>query len=458
MLRIAGAVLPGDYQTVSFAEAHPEFGRRNRPGAGWKKTSEYTSWIEINSKGLRGAEIDYPKPPGEYRILVTGDSFTFAEQVNQQETFTQRLEDRLNAERHRASGTGCSNAGSNGWATANEAVYLTKEGVRFRPDVVVVALYLGNDVSDNYRRVATVQNAVEADLALRGADSFDGPRRILRRSELYTVFESGVLAKLPWWQDDGGSSSSDRRPPRTLAEAEEAWTITERLLDRMRDVSESQGARFMVMVVPSATAVAQRGGAGVKETDEDDEDERSEDDDEPGLRGSARHARRADRARQPDDARPPLADAPGRQSDQGAALLPPERPLDGGRPRRRGRRALRLPGRARPPTYSREQDEPESLEMTHVEARAAEAPAARRDSAARSAPAVRAPGLARTVARPFGLLVPLLAAGGRPATLRADPPGQLRHRTLPRSATRASGTSTSRASTAGSRPASSRPG
>lgn len=288
VLRVAGAVLPGDYQTVSFAEAHPEFGRRNKPGAGWKKTSEYTSWIEINSKGLRGAEIDYPKPAGEYRILVTGDSFTFAEQVNQDETFTQRLEDRLNAERggrrYRVL-----NAGSNGWATANEAVYLTKEGVRFQPDVVVVALYLGNDVSDNYRRVATVQNAVEADLALRGADSFDGPRRILRRSELYTVFESGVLAKLPFWQDDGGSSSSDRRPPRTLAEAEEAWAITEGLLDRMRDVSESQGARFVVMVVPSATAVAQRGGAGVKpalsganvETDEDDEE--GGEDEKPGF-------------------------------------------------------------------------------------------------------------------------------------------------------------------------------
>jgi hypothetical protein len=284
-LRIAGAALPGDYQTVSFAEAHPEFGRRNKPGAGWKKTSEYTAWIEVNSKGLRGAEIDYAKPTGETRVLVTGDSFTFAEQVNQDETFTQRLEDRLNAE----NGAGgphfrVLNAGSNGWATANEAVYLTKEGVRFRPDVVIVALYLGNDVSDNYRRVATVQNAVEADLALRGADSFDGPRRLLRRSELYTVFESGVLAKLPWWQDDGGSSASDRRAPRTQAEADEAWEITGKLLDRMRDVSESQGARFMVMVVPAATTVAQRGGTAVRETDDGDEEgDEADDDIKPGF-------------------------------------------------------------------------------------------------------------------------------------------------------------------------------
>jgi hypothetical protein len=281
-LRVAGAVLPGDYQTVSFAEAHPEFGRRNRPGAGWKKTSEFTSWIEVNSKGLRGAEIDYPKPPGEYRILVTGDSFTFAEQVNQDETFTQRLEDRLNAEQPGLNYR-VLNAGSNGWATANELVYLAKEGVKFKPDVVVVAFYLGNDVGDNYSRIATTQIAKDADLALRGADSFDGPRRILRKSEVYTVFESGVLAKLPWWGDNGGStSSSDRRAPRTLEEAQEAWAITESLLVRMRDVSESQGARFMVMVVPSATAVAQRGGTAVKETD-DEEEEESNDDIKPGF-------------------------------------------------------------------------------------------------------------------------------------------------------------------------------
>lgn len=280
VLRVTGALLPGDYQTVSFMEAHPEFGRRNRPGAGWKKTAEYTSWVEINSKGLRGREIDYPKPADEYRILVVGDSFTFGEQVNQDETFTQRLEDQLNQR-----GDGVTyrvlNAGSNGWATANEAVYLTKEGVRFQPDVVVVALYLGNDVSDNYRRVATIRVAEEADLALRGSDSFEGPRRILRRSQLYTVFESGVLAKLPWWQGDGSSSTSDRKPPRTLEEAQEAWQITEKLLDRMRDVSESQGARFVVMVVPAADVVAGRGGGKVRETDDDDEED--EPDVKPGF-------------------------------------------------------------------------------------------------------------------------------------------------------------------------------
>ena len=75
VLQIAGAILPGDYQTVSFAEAHPEFGRRNKPGAGWKKTSEYTSWIEVNSKGLQRRRDRLPEAgrrgphPGDRRLV-----------------------------------------------------------------------------------------------------------------------------------------------------------------------------------------------------------------------------------------------------------------------------------------------------------------------------------------------------------------------------------------------------
>jgi lysophospholipase L1-like esterase len=278
-LRVAGAVVPGDYQTTSFLEAHPEFGRRNRPGAGWKRTPEFTSWIEINSKGMRGPEVDYAKPPGEYRVLVLGDSFTFAEQVNQHETFPQLLEDRLNGTSGQKT-VRVLNAGSNGWATANELVFLAEEGVKYSPDLVIAALYAGNDVSDNYERVAVVRDAERADLAVRGADAFEGPRRILRQSMLYTVVETGVLAKLPWWQEGGGTAGGVRKPPRTLEEAEEAWRITATLLHRMRQVSESRGARFMTLVIPSATEAATRDRS---RNDNDLEEEEPADEARPGF-------------------------------------------------------------------------------------------------------------------------------------------------------------------------------
>ena len=268
-LRLAGAALPGEYQTSSFLESHPEFGRRNRPGQGWKRTQEYSSLIEINSKGLRGPEVDYAKPPGEFRILILGDSFTFAEQVNQHETYAHRLEERLNGNpvgtRFRVL-----NAGSNGWTTANQLVFLAEEGVKYAPDLVVVAFYAGNDASDNYRRVATIREAERADLALRGVDAFEGPRRILRRSTLYTVVETGVLAKLPWWSSTPPDTGM-RRAPRTLQEAQEAWSITASLLHRARQVAESQGGKLAVVVIPSASQVA--AGPRSKEPDADDEED-----------------------------------------------------------------------------------------------------------------------------------------------------------------------------------------
>ncbi len=279
-LRIAGPLLPGEYQTASFVETHPAFGRRNKPGAGWKKTSEYTSWVEISSKGLRGPEAEFAKPVGESRVLVLGDSFTFAEQVNLPDTFVQLLEDQLNS-----SGQATYrvlNGGSNGWATANELIYLAKEGVRYQPDVVVLAFYVGNDISDNFRRVAAARDAEEADLALRGVDALEGFRKLARASETYTLFESGVLSKILHLNSSSDADSSEaaiRSAPKTAEDGVEAWAITEGLIRRMDQIARSQGARFVVMVIPSADQVA----GNVRNRDEQDDPDDDDTVSAPGL-------------------------------------------------------------------------------------------------------------------------------------------------------------------------------
>jgi lysophospholipase L1-like esterase len=272
-LRIAGPLLPGEYQTASFVETHPSFGRRNKPGEGWKKTSEYTSWLEISSKGLRGPETEFDKPVGESRVLVLGDSFTFAEQVNLPETFVQRLEDQLNSSGQKQYRV--LNGGSNGWATANELIYLAKEGIRYQPDIVVLAFYVGNDISDNFRRVAAARDAEEADLALRGVDALDGFRKVVRASETYTLFESGVLSKISQLYPGSDADSSEaaiRAAPKTADDAVEAWAITEGLIRRMDQVAKSQGAGFVVMVIPSADQVAGNVRNRGEEDDPDDAD------------------------------------------------------------------------------------------------------------------------------------------------------------------------------------------
>jgi len=272
-IRLLGPLLPGEYQTASFVETNPSFGRRNRPGAGWKKHSEYATWVEINSKGLRGSEIEFTKPEGESRVLVLGDSFTFAEQVDLPETFVQRLEDQLNADG--GSTFRVLNGGSNGWATANELIYLANEGVRYRPDVIVLAYYVGNDTVDNFRRVAAVRDVENADLALRGVDDLEGFRRIARSSQAYTVFESGVLSKLPRLSAGLAADSSNaavRSAPKTAENGMEAWEITEALIHRMNEIAEGQGARLAVMIVPTAEQVPGNGRNRPVADDPDDDE------------------------------------------------------------------------------------------------------------------------------------------------------------------------------------------
>jgi hypothetical protein len=88
------------------------------------------------------------KPPGVFRILVLGDSYTEALQVQLEETFTAILEQTLNAH---ASATRFEvlALGQSGFGTADEYVRYLNYGVDYDPDLVVVAFLTGNDFRNN---------------------------------------------------------------------------------------------------------------------------------------------------------------------------------------------------------------------------------------------------------------------------------------------------------------------
>src|SRR5678815_4992596 len=59
-------------------------------------TVEFTTDIAINAQGVRDDEPVGPKPADERRIVVLGDSLVFSVQVQQTQTFCERLEQQLN--------------------------------------------------------------------------------------------------------------------------------------------------------------------------------------------------------------------------------------------------------------------------------------------------------------------------------------------------------------------------
>lgn len=108
---------------------------------------ETAQLYQTNSFGMRDREHQLEKPNGTYRILLLGDSFMEALQVPFERSFAPRLESMLKRTTGRP--TEVINAAVSGWGTDDELTYLKRYGQRFRPDLILVAMTMTNDVSDN---------------------------------------------------------------------------------------------------------------------------------------------------------------------------------------------------------------------------------------------------------------------------------------------------------------------
>ncbi len=123
----------------------PRLGWRNIPG--WQG-STFGGEVRINAKGLRDRDHPYDKPPGMKRLLVLGDSFTWGFGVDQRAMFTEVLERRLVRD---GKNWEIINTGVVGWGNDQEYLFLIDEGLRYEPDIVLLAFYTGNDMTDNHQ-------------------------------------------------------------------------------------------------------------------------------------------------------------------------------------------------------------------------------------------------------------------------------------------------------------------
>ena len=132
-----------------FYEFDRYLGWKNKPLAeGSFATPDSKTFVRINSKGLRDQEYEYAKPAGVYRILVLGDSFAWGYGVEQGKNFTDRLEELLNKS---VAGNLVEviNAGVSGYGSDQELLLLEREGMKYQPDLVLVAFATNDFTLDN---------------------------------------------------------------------------------------------------------------------------------------------------------------------------------------------------------------------------------------------------------------------------------------------------------------------
>jgi lysophospholipase L1-like esterase len=214
--------------------------------------------IETNSLGIRHAELG-PKADDEFRVLVIGDSITFGDYVQYDETYTAMLEERLSGRSRRIV---VINAGVPGASTSDELIQYLEIREAVDPDLVLVGMYL-NDVQDSHRFYARRLPRPYASSRFLGwiVNRFDGLRNRI-------WVDDGADAIDPGWREEfragrdlrSGDMLHDRdgfdfeiynaSKDFGLAWNPESWPILQREMRVFALAADEAGHRFGVFLFP----------------------------------------------------------------------------------------------------------------------------------------------------------------------------------------------------------------
>ena len=162
--------------------------------------------ITINSHGLRDFEYAYQKPESTFRILVLGDSVTFAYGQDAKDGFARVLEMRLNAVKDKKyAKVEVINAAHNGFNILDEYNYLRLYGLKYSPDALVVGVNNSDFTTESLSII--IKDGVDFATGSFWLRLHVPPwvKRTLRNSHLYMII-AAVYANRGF----GGSNSRDQ--------------------------------------------------------------------------------------------------------------------------------------------------------------------------------------------------------------------------------------------------------
>jgi hypothetical protein len=282
LFEISVRIFKVHYDINPFWKYHPVIGWSQVPN------KSYHYWLDgkeirvaFNSRGFHDVEHPLRKPPGTRRIVVIGDSFSEALQVNLDETFFRRLVEKLNQ-----SGKNtweAINLGVGDFGTTQEWVALDQIGLDYSPDVVICQIFPLNDICNNTLELCDLCKSVndryrpyfvlsDGELHLTSAQPI---RNFLRRYFVsYGVAEHKILKA--WRQTPEAALerfyeqrvqemglaplgpllytyASDQNQPEVVSKG---WKITEKILEKMALLCREKNIQFIPVVVPFEACVS----------------------------------------------------------------------------------------------------------------------------------------------------------------------------------------------------------
>ena len=244
---------------LNFSQWDEYVGFVNIPGIeGTTVHSDFRMTVRINSKGLRDREFDYKKEKGTYRIGVFGDSFTFGEGVQNNETYPKLLENLLTADQQLSvlgKKIEVLNFGIGKTGTSHQFALYRKEGKRYDLDLVIIGFLGANDFSDNVPGVFTLENG-----QLKHSPSTYSSIRRMQKIVYYFPFYKWLTAhshlanlvrKQATIMDDRQRTAANISNTHLQAKNERlAADITRKLLAEFVRESKQEGANLIMVNLP----------------------------------------------------------------------------------------------------------------------------------------------------------------------------------------------------------------
>lgn len=252
-----------------FAIDDPNLLYRNEAGVSGRHSfpTQFDYSFSIDSKGCRGTEVNWQKPPGIRRIVCVGDSFTWGVGVEDEQTYPAQLQQLLNSDLagSEAAQTQVVNAGVMGWGVCQYYIWGRAEGLRFQPDVMVLGMFeddwtsslLGLIAADDQGMLTTQQKELSALVKQRQILRwFPFFRWVMTHSQLANLVRDKLRSRVTWpprtreFVEDKGQGHVD-----ATEKSRKALALTQLIIQDLNQRCRQADCKLLVIWIPTIYSV-----------------------------------------------------------------------------------------------------------------------------------------------------------------------------------------------------------
>ncbi len=258
---------------TQFNLPHPVLGWVRKPGSNHiHQRFAANSQVTYNSQGWRDVEHQVKKPKGTFRILVIGDSFMEAKEVQLEQSFARQLDYQAKAAGYDVE---VISMGVGGYGTLQEYLVFEEFGKQYAPDLVLLAFFM-NDLGNNSSELSSSRARPQLDpnhpdqWKIIPVDYQRLKRKILTSDTRHQLKNSDWIHKLALVKLVNNVIQTRQRIKNSLSSTNwiaasqctelpvytRAWHTTERILTRFKTVVEAAGSQLVVFTVPAIVEVA----------------------------------------------------------------------------------------------------------------------------------------------------------------------------------------------------------